>query len=492
MRRLSVPALLAATLLSPGVAWAENAPEELLEAMEIERGWIVDGTVSTPGSHANMFAVRTELGGDKILPNDPPTMALISTGNTNNITAADDHDYPGEGTDDSAGDHATLRVELEVPEFANSFSFDFYFLSREYPEWVGEEFNDTFEVWLNAPGAYNGQIVFDSAGNPVNVNNGLFTVVYHEDDSPDVLAGTGFDRDGGTGWVTTVAPCVPGTRMSLSFEIYDVADGIWDSAVLLDRFRFSQDDQKDPKSDHTPNDDLELGYLSPKEADVDGGGRVLLHGGGFNENTIIHWGSETIGAPRVDSGDVLILDSIPSAAVAGVPDGGTVDISVERGDDLVTLGSAFTYHRPAPGETKPWVTSVLPGSVHPDGETEMRVRGSGMRPGLSVWFVAEDGTETEADVQLVQAAEGGQMATVMTPPHAEGWIEVVVENASGLRSEPGYPVEVTSNAINTNLTGGGSGSGSNCAVAGASSAGLGAGLLLLGIVAARRREGSLR
>ncbi len=490
MRRLMIPAALAATLLSTGTAEATAPAEDLLEAMEIDRSWIVPGTVSTPGSTATMFTVLQQLG--VLFPMDPQTMALISTGNTKNITELRDYDYPGDPQlDDSDGDHATLRVELTVPEFANSFSFDFYFLSREYPEWVGEEFNDTFEVWLSS-GAFNGQIVFDSAGNAVNVNNGLFTVVYDEDDSPDVLAGTGFDVDGGTGWVTTVAPCVPGEQMSLSFEIYDVADGIWDSAVLLDRFRFSSDEQKDPTSDHTPNDDLEIGYVSPKEADVGGGGEVLIHGGGFNENTVILWGDHAITAPGIDSGDVLIVNSIPTAAEAGVPDGGTIDITIQRGDEAVVLGSGFTYHRPAEGETKPWVTSVLPGSVHPDGETEMRVRGSGMRSGLTVWFVADDGTETEARVELVQPAEGGQMATVMTPPHAEGWVEVVVENPSGLRSTPGYPVEVTTNAINTNLTGGGAGSGSNCSVAGAGSAGLGLGLLLLGLIGVRRREGSVR
>jgi MYXO-CTERM domain-containing protein len=490
MKRLTLSTAMAVTLLFVSSADATAPAEDLLEAMEIERGWIVDGTVSTPGSSATMFTVLQSLG--VLSPNDPQTMALISTGNTKNISDNRDYDYPGDPTlDDSDADHATLRVELDVPEFANSFSFDFFFLSREYPEWVGEEFNDTFEVWLSS-GAFNGQIVFDSAGNAVNVNNGLFTVVYDEDDSPDVLSGTGFDVDGGTGWVTTVAPCVPGERMSLSFEVYDVADGIWDSAVLLDRFRFSTDEQKDPTSDHTPNDDLELGYASPKEASLGGGGEVLLHGGGFDGNTVIQWGDYTVPSASIDSGDVFIISSIPSAAEAGVPEGGNIDITLTRDTDVVVLASGFTYHDDAPGETRPWVTSVLPGSVHPDGETEMRVRGSGMRPGLSVYFVAEDGTETAARVELVQAAEGGQMATVMTPAHAEGWVEVVVENASGLRSEPGYPVEVTANAINTNYADDGDGSDNTCSITGPGSAGLGVGLLLLGLIGVRRREGSLR
>jgi hypothetical protein len=112
-------------------------------------------------------------------------------------------------------------------------------LSREYPEWVGSAYNDTFEVHLTSD-AWSGQIVFDSFGSPMTVNNAFFTVV-----APASLAGTGFDADGGTGWLTVVAPCVGGETIHLSFEIYDVADGVWDSAVLLDGFEFSADPAPD-------------------------------------------------------------------------------------------------------------------------------------------------------------------------------------------------------------------------------------------------------
>jgi MYXO-CTERM domain-containing protein len=475
------------TLLWAGTAGATAPAEELLQAMEIDRAWIVDGSVSTPGSEPTMFTVLESLG--VLSPNDAPTMAVMSTGNTKNITENSDYDYPGEGPDDSAGDHATLRVELQVPDNAHSFSFDFFFLSREYPEWVGEEFNDTFEVWLSS-GAFNGQIVFDSAGNNVNVNNGLFTVVYDEDNSPSVLNGTGFQLDGGTGWVTTVAPCVPGERMSLSFEIYDVSDGIWDSAVLLDRFRFSEDEQDDPTSDHTPNDDLALGYISPKEGDVGGGIEVLLHGGGFDAVTTVMWGAHPIGSTSIDSGDVLIIGSIPSAADAGVPDGGNIDVTLERAGDTVTLYNAFTYHADAEGEVTPWITSVLPGSVNPAGSTEMRIRGTGLRPGMKVFFRSEGG-EVEATVESLQAAEGGQMATIRAPAHPEGWVDVIVENPSGLRSLVGYPIEVTSDAVDTNSMPG-SGGGSTCgsSIAGSAPSRLAFALLALGLVFRRRTGGS--
>ena len=231
-RHLAVALTLAASLTC-SVARGEQPPEYLINAMEVDSADLVSGSVDTDGSSATMFDVRSALG--VISPYNAPTFAVMSTGNVNNIEALEDYDYPGSGADTSAGDHATLEFQLVVPAGANSFSFRFYFLSREYPEWVGSEYNDTFEVQLQGS-IWSGQMVFDAFGNEMTVNNALFTVVNAAD-----LVGTGFDYDGGTGWVQSIGPCAPGETITLTFEIYDVADGVWDSAVLLDNFAFSSD-----------------------------------------------------------------------------------------------------------------------------------------------------------------------------------------------------------------------------------------------------------
>lgn len=97
-----------------------------------------------------------------------------------------------------------------MPDWANSQRSQFYFLSREYPEWVGDQYDDNSEVFVDKP-AWSGQVVFDAFGNPVSVNSALFAEV-----NPANLVGTGFDEDRSTGWVHTIAPAEPGSTLTLT------------------------------------------------------------------------------------------------------------------------------------------------------------------------------------------------------------------------------------------------------------------------------------
>ena len=109
---------------------------------------------------------------------------------------------------------------------------------------MGSIYNDFFTVDLSS-GAYTGNVSFDSAGNPININNAFFTVT-----SSSALAGTGFDGGvgGGTGWLTTTAPVLPGETVTLVFSIGDVGDGIYDSTVLIDNFQWGVDVITDPET----------------------------------------------------------------------------------------------------------------------------------------------------------------------------------------------------------------------------------------------------
>ena len=48
-----------------------------------------------------------------------------------------------------ARDATVLRIRVNVPKSANCLSFRFRFLSEEYPEWVGSEYNDAFLAELD-------------------------------------------------------------------------------------------------------------------------------------------------------------------------------------------------------------------------------------------------------------------------------------------------------------------------------------------------------
>jgi hypothetical protein len=80
------------------------------------------------------------------------------------------------------------------------------------------------------------------------VNNGFFDVCQGCPAGTGDLLGTGIGGacatntvtdGGGTVWLTTTAPVVPGEDMEMEFVIFDVQDHGWDSTVLIDAFQWS-------------------------------------------------------------------------------------------------------------------------------------------------------------------------------------------------------------------------------------------------------------
>lgn len=156
-------------------------------------------------------------------------------------------------------DDVGLQLKLRTPTNATGYSFDFSFYSFEYPEWVCTSYNDQFVALVSPPpqGANNGNISFDTAGNPVSVNIGLFQIcvpafggmVWY--DCPlgtDGLVGTGFDdgfsgsqgidNAGATGWLVTTAPVEGGVDVVIRFAIWDTGDEALDSTAIMDNFRW--------------------------------------------------------------------------------------------------------------------------------------------------------------------------------------------------------------------------------------------------------------
>ncbi|MCK6529771.1 putative metal-binding motif-containing protein [Myxococcota bacterium] len=221
---------LAGLLVLAGVATGPSAfaatAEALLEAMEVQGA----AGVSSEGDAGKMLGVYEALGG--IVPTQGPTMAWMFTGDQTTLPSCVDTDVGLFGPEE---DTAALELELLVPDGVRSFSFDFFFLSREYPVFVGSPFNDSFTVELESE-AYTGNVAFDDAGNPVDVNNVLFVGF-----DPETMGGTGFHcgDGGGSLWIRTLAPVVPGEVIRLRFQVEDVTDGIYDSGVAIDNFTWS-------------------------------------------------------------------------------------------------------------------------------------------------------------------------------------------------------------------------------------------------------------
>ena len=133
----------------------------------------------------------------------------------------------------------SIRFELTAPPRAKSFSFDFNFFSSEYPEYVNQNFNDTFYAVIEAASTNNGgstNIAFDANNNSIEVDNNYFQNPFH----PIPNTGTGFDAHGSTGWLRTGWPIRGGERFTLTFSIHDEGDGIYDSLVILDNFQWHE------------------------------------------------------------------------------------------------------------------------------------------------------------------------------------------------------------------------------------------------------------
>jgi hypothetical protein len=193
------------------------------------------------------------------------------------LPAAQNTNPCGTGVDESTvavHDFTELQLTLQAPTNANAFEFDFAMFSAEYPVYVCQGFNDTFLTMMVSDQFPSGsQIAFDSNGHHFNVNNAFFTdcnsctncVVgpsglpidfTHLCTSPiSTLAGTSYDLpianstnpasqcnenkgSGGTDWLSTTAPVPPGQSFTLSWIIFDESDGILDTSVILDNFRW--------------------------------------------------------------------------------------------------------------------------------------------------------------------------------------------------------------------------------------------------------------
>lgn len=192
-----------------------------------------------------------------------------------------------------AKDLSELKISIKVPQNATSLSYQFAFFSAEYPEYICTKYNDRFIALLTSQaldvtkfpsadqcmtgvGTPTCNISYDDKGQPVTINNGFFAVCdsyngLNNDDKPvsntctkpaSQLAHTGYDLSdpsvaghvgGGTGWLTTKAPVKPGETITLRFIVLDEGDGFYDSAVLIDNFKWSFDSVAAPTTEPTIN-----------------------------------------------------------------------------------------------------------------------------------------------------------------------------------------------------------------------------------------------
>lgn len=280
-------------VISAGLFLADGTgapdPRQVAVLQGLGSAWIV-----TPTEGATMTALSSGTArgvGDPGYTAPLPQLSSFATNNTtsapavylsaHNNTLQTSAACPAGAS--QVNDPVMLRIRMRAPSNAEGFSFRFRFFSSEYPTWLCSAFNDFFVVLLDSDHpaiATDRNISFDSAGNPVSVNNAFFTTCQAQtcgyersgrdvnplDGCPDSLACdpnlnlcaspfgacpdgasevqayvANTSQAGATSWLTTQAPVIPGEEITLEFMIWDTSDHFLDSLVLIDGFEWRID-----------------------------------------------------------------------------------------------------------------------------------------------------------------------------------------------------------------------------------------------------------
>lgn len=178
-------------------------------------------------------------------PTDDASYGILSTGDaslapTENLAGNDGWGDAGDNVrGDTDYDVTVLAIDMNVPAEATCLSFDFRFLSEEFPEFVNTQFNDAFIAELDST-------TWSTSGSEINIGNdfafdptqGEISINAAGETSMSAGAAAGTTYDGATPLLEARTPITPGAH-TLYLSIFDQGDTIYDSAVFLDDLAFS-------------------------------------------------------------------------------------------------------------------------------------------------------------------------------------------------------------------------------------------------------------
>lgn len=169
--------------------------------------------------------------------------AILSTGcaglvATKNLTGASGCADGGSKVR-GARDVTIWRIRLRVPRGANCLSFRFKFLSEEFPEWVGTEYNDAFIAELDRSPSWtasdNRTPVIEAPDDFATTRDGnLISVNATRNARVTRGAAKGTTYDAATGKLRASTRVRPGVHL-LYLSIFDQGDRQFDSAAFVDQ-----------------------------------------------------------------------------------------------------------------------------------------------------------------------------------------------------------------------------------------------------------------
>lgn len=221
-------------------------------------------------SSAHAVVTRFGTNNNDLAPFEGSTYGLLSTGPATGTSHSTDlsggSSIPDPFSSDGypTYDNAEFTVSIVAPPNAVGFSIDYVFFSEEYEEYIGTSFNDKFYIFLTASQTTGNQkkVINTTQCSAPNTyydieENGqkscyiAINTAFSETcpNVPTNIQGTGFEcapnfgfdsssTGSSTGWLTTSWPIVGNESFTITFHIHDASDGIFDSEVILDNFRF--------------------------------------------------------------------------------------------------------------------------------------------------------------------------------------------------------------------------------------------------------------
>jgi hypothetical protein len=253
MRRIAPVALSALVLLLPATAEATITPTRdtaqlVGELANPSATGAISGSafqeIPAVGDPHGVADASSELAG---FPTNGASYAILTTGDAALADDPNDDAATGVNLDGPAGhgfggavgnarDTSVLAIDMTVPAGGpNCLTFDFRFLSDEFPENVGLTVNDGFVAEIDTESVTTddtGDIsapdnfAFDENGALVSINTAAQTAAN--------AAGTTYD--GATPLLTARRSLAPGPH-TLYLTVFDQSDDAYDSAVFVDNLR---------------------------------------------------------------------------------------------------------------------------------------------------------------------------------------------------------------------------------------------------------------
>jgi len=240
-------------------------------------------------------------------PTNGLTFAIFSTGIAGYNPVTTNEENPGDergmwfsgGQKGHPRDEATLTMILQVPPLMTYLTYDVQFLSAEYPEYVGTQFNDKLTITVNSPSQGISTYTED-------VNSGIFRLESSE------ITGTGFDifatsghparldivtntvGPGGDAGATlrfpAEHPVLGPEQVTVTINIKDSGDNMVDSAAFIDNISFTEEAQVSITTRKTVHDIdgnlieyAECGDIIEYRVDIVNGGDIQQNGNEFED-----------------------------------------------------------------------------------------------------------------------------------------------------------------------------------------------------------------